>query len=95
MDPVGPSDHFLNQVRFRGLAASLAFLSEAQTNKVAERFNRLLREQSIPGSVFQKVEEVRHAVRAFGEVHNEHWHVEKLGLRSSFQMRRDWSQETA
>jgi len=34
-------------------------------------------------------------VRAFVEVYNEHWRVEKLGFRSPAQMRRDSFQEVA
>jgi len=89
------SDHFLNQIRFWGLAASFAFIEEPQTNGVAERFHRTLKEQAIHGRVFQNIEEVRQAVRAFVEVYNEHWRVEKLGFRSPAQMRRDSFQEVA
>jgi len=38
---------------------------------------------------------VRQAVRAVVEVHNEHWRVEKLGVRSPAQMRRECFQEAA
>ena len=89
------SDHFLNQIRFWGLAASFAFIEEPQTNGVAERFHRTLKEQAIHGRVFQNIEDVRQAVRAFVEVYNEHWRVEKLGFRSPAQMRRDSFQEVA
>lgn len=43
------SDHFLNQVKFWGLAPSFAFVAQPQTNGVAERFNRTLMEQVIYG----------------------------------------------
>ncbi|MDM7457693.1 MAG: integrase core domain-containing protein [Tepidimonas sp.] len=42
----------------------MAFVSEAQTNGVAERFNRTLKAQAIHGRVFRNVEEVRAAVTA-------------------------------
>ena len=44
------SDHFTNQIKFRGIQPSYAFLAEPQTNGVAERFNRTLKEQIIHGS---------------------------------------------
>lgn len=40
------ADHFLNQVKFGGIATSPAFVAEPQTNGVAERFNRTLKEQA-------------------------------------------------
>jgi len=86
-------DHFLNQIRFWGLAPSFAFAEEPKTNGVAERFNRTLKEQAIHGHVFTNIHEVPTAVRAFVEVYNEHWRIEKLGFRSPAQMRREWFQE--
>lgn len=47
------ADPFLNQVRFWGIAPSPAFVAEPQTNGVAERFNRTLKEQAIRGRVFR------------------------------------------
>ena len=76
------SDHFLNQVKFWGLAPSFAFVAEPQTNGVAERFNRTLKEQAIYGRVFRNIEEVRRAVAEFVERYNAHWRLEKLGFRT-------------
>ena len=39
------SDHFTNQIKFWGIQPSYAFVAEPQTNGVAERFNRTLKEQ--------------------------------------------------
>jgi len=89
------SDHFLNQIRFWGLSASFAFIEEPQTNGVAERFHRTLKEQAIHGRVFLDIEEVRDAVRTFVTNYNEHWRIEKLGFRSPAQARRDCPQEAA
>ncbi len=44
------SDHFTNQIKFWGIQPSYAFVAEPQTNGVAERFNRTLKEQIIPWS---------------------------------------------
>ncbi len=74
------SDHFLNQVRHWGLTPSFAFVEQPQTNGVAERFNRTLKEQVIHGRIFRTVEELRVAVGAFVERYNAHWRVEKLGF---------------
>jgi len=84
------SDHFLNQIRFWGLAPSFAFVAEPETNGVAERFNRTLKEQAIYGRIFNDIEEVRAAVRTFIETYNELWRIEKLGFLSPNQARRTW-----
>jgi transposase InsO family protein len=74
------SDHFLNQIRHWGLTPSFAFVEQPQTNGVAERFNRTLKEQVIHGRIFHTLEELRLAVAAFIERYNAHWRVEKLGF---------------
>ena len=43
------SDHFTNQIKFWGIQPSYAFVEQPQTNGVAERFNRTLKEQIIHG----------------------------------------------
>jgi putative transposase len=83
------SDHFLNQVRFWGIQPSFGFIQEPETNGVAERFNRTLKEQAIYGRVFRNLEEVRTAVATFVATYNEHWMIQKLGHRSPAQARRD------
>jgi transposase InsO family protein len=76
------SDHFLNQLKFWGITASPAFVAEPQTNGVAERFNRTLKEQAIHGRIFRNLEEVRRAVGEFVDRYNAHWRFEKLGFLS-------------
>ena len=76
------SDHFLNQVRFWGIRPSFAFVEQPQTNGVAERFNRTLREQALNGRIFRNLDEVRKAVAEFVERYNHHWRLEKLGYLS-------------
>jgi putative transposase len=81
------ADDFLNQIKFWGIAPSFAFVAEPQTNGVAERFNRTLKEQVIHGRVFKNVEEVRAAVTAFKDLYNRHWRLEKLGFMSPLEAR--------
>ena len=62
------SDHFQNQLEYWGISPSFAFIEQPQTNGVAERFIRTLKEQVIYGRVFQNLKEVRTAVRRFVEL---------------------------
>lgn len=75
------SEHFQNQIKFWGIAPSFAFVSQPQTNGVAERFSRTLKEQVIYCRTYRNIEELRVAVTAFMERYNQHWLVEKLGYR--------------
>ena len=89
------ADDFLNQVKFWGIAPSFAFVAEPQTNGVAERFNRTLKEQAIYGRVFNNVEEVRAAVTAFRDRYNRHWRLEKLGFMSPLEARQAYAMRKA
>jgi transposase InsO family protein len=85
------SDHFQNQIKFWGIAPSFAFLEQPQTNGVAERFFRTLKEQVIYGEVFRTAAEVRRAVGDFIDRYNREWRVEKNGFLSPCQMREAWA----
>jgi transposase InsO family protein len=87
------SDHFQNQIKFWGIAPSFAFVSQPQTNGVAERFNKTLKEQVIYGRTYRNIEELRIAVTAFMEKYNQHWLVEKLGFKSPKQALSDFYNE--
>lgn len=87
------SDHFQNQIKFWGIAPSFAFISQPQTNGVAERFNKTLKEQIIYGRTYRNIEELRVAVTAFMERYNQHWLVEKLGFKSPKQALSDFYNE--
>lgn len=89
------ADDFLNQVRFWGIAPSFAFVAEPQTNGVAERFNRTLKEQAIHGRVFRNVKEVRLAVTAFKDLYNRHWRLEKMDFMSPLEVRQDYALQKA
>jgi transposase InsO family protein len=84
------SEHFQSQLRFFGMASSFAFVREPETNGVAERFIRTLKEQIVFGRIYQDIEEVRTAVRAYFDRYNQHWLLEKNGYRSPAQTRRNW-----
>jgi len=81
------SDHFQNQIKAWGIAPSFAFLQEPETNGVAERFIRTLKEQAIYGRTFQNLEAVRQAVADFVERYNREWRIEKNGFRTPYEMR--------
>jgi putative transposase len=88
------ADVFQKQIRFWGMAPSYAFIGEPETNGVIERLFRTLKEQAIHGRIFQTIDEVRGAVRAFVARYNAEWLVQKNGYRSPARMRADWQGET-
>jgi transposase InsO family protein len=84
------SDHFQNQLKYWGINPSFAIIEQPQTNGVAERFIRTLKEQVVYGRVFQNLQEVREAVRRFVNAYNREWPVEKTGYQSPWQARAQW-----
>ena len=76
------SDHFLKQIRYWGIHPSFGFVEEPETNGVAERWTRTLKEQAIHGRIFQNLEAVRAAVANFVERYNQTWRLEKLGYHT-------------
>lgn len=86
--PQYTSDHFVNQLRFWGITPSFALVREPETNGVAERFFRTLKEQVVFGRVFRNLEELRAAVGDFVSRYNQHWLVEKLGFLTPAEARR-------
>ena len=76
------SDHFLKQIRYWGIHPSFGFVEEPETNGVAERWNRTLKEQAIHGRIFQNLAAVRAAVADFVERYNQTWRLEKLGYHT-------------
>ena len=82
--------HFLNQIRYWGIRPSFGFVEEPETNGVAERWNRTLKEQAIHGRVFQHVEDVRAAVAVFVEQYNQSWRLEKLAYHTPIEAREEY-----
>ena len=83
------SDHFLKQIRYWGIHPSFGFVEEPETNGVAERWNRTLKEQAIHGRIFQNLEAVRAAVADFVERYNQTWRLEKLGYHTPIEAREE------
>jgi len=88
------SEYFQNQLTFFGMVPSFAFVREPETNGVAERFIRTLKEQIVFGRIYQDIEEARAAVRGYFERYNQHWLLEKNGYRSPAETRRHWMAAT-
>jgi len=84
------SDHFQKQIRYWGITPSFGFVEEPETNGVAERFNRTLKEQAIHGRIFKNLEEVREAVGQFVGDYNAHWRPEKLEFRTPVEARQQY-----
>ena len=88
------AEHFQKQIRFWGMSPSYAFVGEPETNGVIERLFRTLKEQIVHGRIYQTIDEVRDAVRAFATRYNAEWLIEKNGYRSPNAARAAWNQET-
>lgn len=82
------SEEFRNEVKHWGMELSYGYVKEPQTNGVAERFNRTLKEQVLRGRVWRNVEELRAAVGEFVRSYNEEWLLEKNGYQSPKEARR-------
>jgi transposase InsO family protein len=74
--------------------SAFGIVGEPQTNGVIERLLRTLKEQAVQGRIFQAIDEVRDAVRAFADRYNAEWLIEKNGHRSPDAMRAAWHDQT-
>lgn len=72
------------------MVPSFAFVAEPQTNGVAERFNKTLKEQVIYVRNYRTIEEVRTAVADFIDRYNRLWLIEKQGFGSPRQAYNDF-----
>jgi len=84
------SDDFQHQLQHWGITPSFAFVEQPQTNGVAERFNRTLKEQVIHGRTYRNVEELRAAVTDFVHTYNTQWRLEKLGFLTPVEARQQY-----
>ena len=88
------ADVFQRQIRFWGMTPSYAFVGQPETNGCMERRFRTLKEQVVHGRIFQTIDEVRDAIRAFVARYDAEWLIEKNGHRSPNAMRAAWHDET-
>ena len=72
------------------MSDAFPFVGELQTNGVIERLFRTLKEQIVYGRIFQTVDDVRDAVRAFAARYYAEWLIEKNGHRSHDDARAAW-----
>lgn len=87
------SDYFLKQLKYLGVEESFGLIRQPQTNGVAERFNRTVKEQIINGRIYSGIEDLRDALRVFIEQYNENWLVGKLGYKSPREARREYERQ--
>lgn len=84
------SDYFLKQLTYFGIQESFGLVRQPQTNGVAERFHRTLKEQAIEGRIFKNADELREAVGQFVTIYNERWLVAKRGYQSPLEARQNY-----
>ena len=84
------SDYFLKQIEYLGIQSSFGVVRQPQTNGVAERFNRTLKDQILDGRVFRNIAEVRDAVRSFVALYNKQWLLQKLDYKSPLEARQEY-----
>lgn len=84
------SDAFQNELRFLGIVSSPSFVRAPEGNGCIERFFRTLKEQLLWIRTFRNAEEVRIAGLAWANLYNQHWLLERHGLRSPHHARTQW-----
>ena len=89
------SDHFGRELKLWGIHQSFGFVGEPETDGVAERFFKTLKQQVIRGQIFQTLEDLRKAVATFVEHYNREWRLEKLRWRSPDEARAEWCAKAA
>ena len=72
------SEYFQREIKFFGIRPSFAYVAEPETNGIAERFGKTLKEQVLEGAQFRNLEEARAAIETFIKNYNWHWLPEKL-----------------
>lgn len=75
--PQYTSSHFTGSLAWLGICDSPAYVGEPPCNGCAERFIRTLKEQCIWSRAWRDVDELAEAVRAFVELYNTEWLIER------------------
>lgn len=88
--PQYTADAFRRELRFLGIAEEPAFVGEPETNGVAERFMRTLKEHCIYLHHFKSLEEARPIIADFVSRYNREWIIGRLGYRTPAQARADF-----
>jgi len=88
--PQYTADAFRRELRFLGIAEKPAFVGEPETNGVAERFMRTLKEHCIYLHHFKSLEEARQIIADFVSRYNREWIIGRLGYRTPAQARADY-----
>lgn len=81
------SETYRNQVKAWGMSLSFALVGEPETNGVAERFIRTLKEQVVHGRIYRGVDDLRDAVQRFVHTYNRAWRLAKLGFKTPLEAR--------
>ena len=92
------SEHFQGEIKFFGITPSFAYVAEPETNGIAERFGRTLKEQVLEGAQFRNLDEARAAISIFIKNYNWHWLPEKLehfGFLAPTEARAHWFDKLA
>ena len=80
--PQYTSSHFSGSLRWLGIEDSPSYVGEPPCNGCAERFIRTLKEQVIWTNRWNTIEELDTAVRAFIDLYNHEWLIERHGHRT-------------
>jgi transposase InsO family protein len=89
------SDHFQTELKYFGIRQSLAYVSEPQTNGVAERFWKTLKKQVLEGKIYQTLDDLRKALADFVTTYNHRWRLEMLGGRTPYEAHQEWLNKQA
>jgi transposase InsO family protein len=84
------SGAFQTELKFLGIRQSLAYVGEPETNGVAERFWKTLKKQVLEGRIYRTLADLRQALRAFMDLYNRRWRLEKLGGHTPEEVRQAW-----
>jgi len=85
------SHDFQEEIAFRGIESSPAFVRAPEGNGCAERFVRILKKNLLWVRTFATVEEVRQALLEFKRTYNENWIIQRHGYKTLAEVRLEQS----